>query len=169
MMLTKQIHMEFLLTLKSCSSNAKTADRDIYSKTMTAETAMIEQVFNHTGLMLTDYCKYPKIWAPEKVAVLILKFQQRGFTIDRVMCPKRYRRNAHIVDTDQTTPKRAVWSGSTLFAQTYLSENLGSLWYAGFQCYTALMWHRIWLSQWQLLLNFFLCGVISCDSSNFCL
>ena len=32
------------------------------------------------------------------------------------------------VDPDQTAPLEAVWSGSALFAQVYLSENLGSLW-----------------------------------------
>ena len=31
------------------------------------------------------------------------------------------------VDPDQTTPRVAVWSGSTLFAQTYLSKNVGSI------------------------------------------
>ena len=35
---------------------------------------------------------------------------------------------ANSVDPDQTAPPlRAVWSGSVLFAQAYLSENLGSL------------------------------------------
>ena len=29
---------------------------------------------------------------------------------------------------DQTAPLGAVWTGSTLFAQTCPSENLGSLW-----------------------------------------
>ena len=33
------------------------------------------------------------------------------------------------VDPDQTGPLGAVWSGSTLFAQAYLSKNLGSLQY----------------------------------------
>ena len=33
---------------------------------------------------------------------------------------------ANSVDPDQTLG--AVWSGSALFAQAYLSENLGSLW-----------------------------------------
>ena len=33
---------------------------------------------------------------------------------------------ANSVDPDQTAPL-AVWSGSALFPQTYLSENLGSL------------------------------------------
>ena len=36
---------------------------------------------------------------------------------------------ANSVDPDQTAPLEAVWSGSALFAQTYLSENLGSLRY----------------------------------------
>ena len=32
-------------------------------------------------------------------------------------------------DPDQTAPLGAVWSWSALFAQAYLSENLGSLRY----------------------------------------
>ena len=39
------------------------------------------------------------------------------------MHPKDAAGIANSVDPDQT----AVWSGSALFAQTYLSENLGSL------------------------------------------
>ena len=38
---------------------------------------------------------------------------------------------ANSVDPDQTAPLGAVLSGSALFAQTYLSENLGSLRYSG--------------------------------------
>ena len=34
---------------------------------------------------------------------------------------------ANSVDPDQTAPLGAVWSGSALFAQVCLSENLGSL------------------------------------------
>ena len=34
---------------------------------------------------------------------------------------------ANSLDPDQTAPLGAVWSGSKLFAQAYLSENLGSL------------------------------------------
>ena len=37
------------------------------------------------------------------------------------------------VDTDQTAPLGAVWSGSALLAQAYLSENLGSLRYLQLQ------------------------------------
>ena len=36
---------------------------------------------------------------------------------------------ANSLDPDQTAPLGAVWSGSALFAQAYLSENLGSLRY----------------------------------------
>ena len=36
---------------------------------------------------------------------------------------------ANSVDPDQTAPLGAVWTGSALFAQAYLSENLGSLRY----------------------------------------
>ena len=35
---------------------------------------------------------------------------------------------ANNVDPDQTAPLGAVWSGSALFAQAYLSKNLGTLW-----------------------------------------
>ena len=41
------------------------------------------------------------------------------------MRPKDTEGIANSVDPDQTE----VWSGSALFAQTYLSENLGSLRY----------------------------------------
>ena len=42
------------------------------------------------------------------------------------MCPKNADRMANSVDPDLG----AVWSGSALFAQTCLSENLGKLQYA---------------------------------------
>ena len=45
----------------------------------------------------------------------------------RVMSPNDADRMANSVDPDQTAPLGAVWSGSALFAQAYLSENLGSL------------------------------------------
>ena len=46
----------------------------------------------------------------------------------RVTIPKDADGIANSVDPDQTAPLGAVWSGSTLFAQPYLSENLGTLW-----------------------------------------
>ena len=49
----------------------------------------------------------------------------------RVMSPNHEDRMANSVDPDQTAPVAvgAVWSGSALFAQAYLSENLGWLVY----------------------------------------
>ena len=43
------------------------------------------------------------------------------------MSPNNADGMANSVDLDQTAPLGAVWSGSALFAQAYLSENLGSL------------------------------------------
>ena len=40
------------------------------------------------------------------------------------MSPNDADRMAKSVDPDQTAPLGAVWSGSALFAQAYLSENL---------------------------------------------
>ena len=45
------------------------------------------------------------------------------------MSPNNADGMANSVDPDQTAPLGAVWSGSALFAQAYLSENLGSLRY----------------------------------------
>ena len=43
------------------------------------------------------------------------------------MCPKDADGMANSVDPDQTALSGTVWSGSTLFAQTHLSENLGTV------------------------------------------
>ena len=45
------------------------------------------------------------------------------------MRPKDAEGIANSVDPDQTASLGAVWSGYTLFAQAYLSENLGSVRY----------------------------------------
>ena len=45
------------------------------------------------------------------------------------MSPNDAEGMANSVDPDQTAPVGAVWFGSALFAQTYPSENLGSLRY----------------------------------------
>ena len=50
----------------------------------------------------------------------------------RVMGPNNAAGMANSVDPDQTAPRGAVWSGSALFAQEYLSENLESLRYNKF-------------------------------------
>ena len=43
------------------------------------------------------------------------------------MPPKDADGIANSEDPDQTAPQGAVWSGSALFPQTNMSENLGSL------------------------------------------
>ena len=45
------------------------------------------------------------------------------------MCPNDADGMANSVDPDQTATLGAVLFESTLFAQTHLSENLGTLWY----------------------------------------
>ena len=42
------------------------------------------------------------------------------------MSPNDTDRMANSVDPDHTASLEAVWSGSALFAQAYLSENFGS-------------------------------------------
>ena len=58
-------------------------------------------------------CNHSKIWTM--------------WLYHRVMSPNDADGMANSVDPDQTAPLGAVWSGSALFAQACLSENLGSL------------------------------------------
>ena len=51
----------------------------------------------------------------------------RIWLYSREMSPKDVDGIANSEDPDQTAPRGAVWSGSALFEQTYLSQNLGSL------------------------------------------
>ena len=60
-------------------------------------------------------CNYPKIWTK--------------WLFHQVMRPKDAEGTANGVDHDQTLPLWSVWSGSTLFVQACLSENLGISWY----------------------------------------
>ena len=64
-------------------------------------------------------CNHSKIWSM--------------WLYHRLMGPNDADGMANSVDPDQTAPLGAVWSGSALFAQAYLSENLRSLRY-GKQC-----------------------------------
>ena len=58
-------------------------------------------------------CSHPKIWT--------------RWLCCRVICSKDADGFANSVDPDQTATLGALWSWSALFAQTYLSENFGSL------------------------------------------
>ena len=58
-------------------------------------------------------CNHPKIWTMRLYHTVMLLKDTDGI--------------ANSVDPDQTAPLGAVWSGSALFAQACLSENLESL------------------------------------------
>ena len=74
------------------------------------------------------YRKFPKYSDTQKHCCNHSKIWTK-WLYHRVMSPNDADGMANSVDPDQTAPLGAVWSGSALFAQAYLSENLGSLWY----------------------------------------
>ena len=78
-------------------------------------------------------CNHSKIWTM--------------WLYHRVMSPNDADGMANNVDPDQTAPLGAVWSGSALFAQAYLSENLESLRYSiyGIPCFTHTFLVWLWL------------------------
>ena len=71
------------------------------------------------------YRKNPKYSDTQNICCNYPKICTRWLN-PRVMYPKDADGIANSVDPDQTAPVGAVCSGSALFAQTYLSENLGS-------------------------------------------
>ena len=77
--------------------------------------------------VLIEYRKKPKYSEIQKICCNHSKIWTR-WLYQRVMHPKDAAEIATSVDPDQTAPRGAVWSGSALFAQTYVSKNLGSLW-----------------------------------------
>ena len=78
----------------------------------------------HTGFTI----KFLDFWKLEIVAVIYIKFKQRGQTLWYFIKVNDANGIANGEDPGQTAPLGAVSSGSALFAQTYLSENLGWLW-----------------------------------------
>ena len=77
------------------------------------------------------YRKVPKFSDNIKLCFNLPKIQTKKANL-RVFRQKDADGKANSGDPDQTAPLGAVWSGSALFAQTYLSENLGSLQYMHF-------------------------------------
>ena len=78
------------------------------------------------NLFLLFYCKSPKYSDPQTICCNHSKIWTM-WLYHRVMSPNDADGMANSVDPDQTAPLGAVWSGSALFAQAYLFENLGSL------------------------------------------
>ena len=65
------------------------------------------------------------------IRVIVVKVEWYGFTLPECN-QKGGHGTANSVDPDQTAPQGAVWSGSTLFAHTYLSQYLQLLRYITF-------------------------------------
>ena len=74
------------------------------------------------------YCNDPEISDTQKICCNHSKVWTM-WLYHRIMSPKDADRMTNSVDLDQTAPLGAVWSGSALFAQACLSENLRSLRY----------------------------------------
>ena len=72
------------------------------------------------------YRKFPKYSDIQKICCNHSKIWTMWLN-HKVMSPNDADGTANSVDPDQTAPLGAVWSGFALFAQAYLSENLGSL------------------------------------------
>ena len=83
-----------------------------------------------SGWFFFNICrKFPKYSDTQRISCNHSKIWTM-WLYHRVMSPNDADGMANSVDTDQTAPLGAVWSASTLFAQTCLSENLRSLRYA---------------------------------------
>ena len=78
------------------------------------------------GLKKRRYRKVPKFSDARKLFCNLSKIQTKRPNL-RVFCQKDANGIANSEDPVKTAPLGAVSSGSALFAQTYLSENLGSL------------------------------------------
>ena len=79
-------------------------------------------------LLQLMYRKVPKFLDTKNFCCKLPKIQTKWQNL-RLFCQNGAKGIANSEDPDQTAPLGAVWSGSALFAQTYLSENLGSLQY----------------------------------------
>ena len=77
---------------------------------------------------IVRYPKFPKYLDTQNICCNHSKIWTL-WLYHRVMSPNDADGMANSVDPDQTAPLGAVWSGSALFAQAYLSENLGTLRY----------------------------------------
>ena len=76
--------------------------------------------------LCSTYCNDPKFSDTQNICCNHSKVWTM-WLYHRLMSPNDADGMANSVDPDQTAPLGAVWSGSALFAQAYLSENLGSL------------------------------------------
>ena len=80
---------------------------------------------------IRHYRKVPKFSDYRKLCCKLPKIQTKRPN-HRIFCPKAAIGIANSEDPDQTAPLGAVWSGSALFALTFVSANLWSLRYVHF-------------------------------------
>ena len=115
--------------------------------------------FTAKKLQTNSYHKNTKNLDIQKSCCNHPKIQTRWFYC-REMRPKDAEGLANN-DPDQTaplgTPPGVVWSGSALFAQTYLSENLESLWYI----HTSVL-NRLHKNIWRFTNNTISRSLLSC-------
>ena len=98
--------------------------------------------YNSKSKLLKIWCNHPKSW--------------RRCLFFRVMHPKDAEGIANSVDPDQTAPLGAVWSGSALFAQACLSENLETLRYSpGSSFFSFCLRELQWKFQSEGMQNYF--------------
>ena len=86
----------------------------------------IETIFTETVKKQNYYRKFPKCSDTQTICCNHSKIWTM-WLYHRVISPNDTDGITNSVDPDQTAPLGAVWSGSALFAQEYLSENLGTL------------------------------------------
>ena len=113
--------------------------------------------FKNPDFTMPDYRKTSKISDTWKNGCNYPKIGTVWFYY-RVMGPKDTDGMANSVDPDQTAPLGAVWSRSTLFAQTCLSENLGSLLYLlqdsqSITVFPIKSWRKIFKSQSMVVIK----------------
>ena len=89
---------------------------------------------SYHSIVIGNYRKFPK-YSDTQRFVLITKILTM-WLYHRVMCPNDADGMVNSIDPDQTASLGAVWFGSALFAQAYLSENLGSLQYFYIQVFS---------------------------------
>ena len=145
MLVLQRISRAYLLTVFDCmqvcqmdgrtgpnQSAASTYSGAVQSGSTLSHLRMNIPVEVHTMLQFYTNCKYfkhrkfPKYLDTQNICCNHSKIWTM-LHYHRVMSPYDADGMANHVDPDQTAPLGAVWSGSALFAQAYLSENLGSL------------------------------------------
>ena len=88
--------------------------------------SVLEVILMSLRWLSENYRKFPKYSDTQNICCNHSKIWTT-WLYHRVMGPNDADGIANSVDPDQTASVGAVWSGSALFVQAYLSENLGSL------------------------------------------